>query len=89
MGLSYRLQSIHAHGVLLSYLHDLAKRTLSYHLEQLEYLDGEWLGSRGSVVYLEMERAAASSSCIPLVGCMLRGQVRDESRIWKVAYMTV
>lgn len=76
MGLPNGLQSIDAHGVLLSYLHDLAKGTLSNDLEQLERFDGEWFGSCGAVIHLEMERATAGSRCIPLIRSMLTGGVR-------------
>ena len=55
MGLSNRLQSIHAHGILFPHLHDLAKGALADDFEKLECFDGEWLGSGRPVVDLEME----------------------------------
>ena len=85
--LADRLERVHALGVLLADLHDLAEGALADDLEQVEGLDRERLVARGLEGDREVEGAGVGRGGVPLVGDVLRGErggacvrMREEGR---------
>ena len=66
-----RLKGVYPVRVLLADLHDLAKRTLADHLEEVKLLDRKPFVAERLEVDLEMERARTRGCGIPLVGGVL------------------
>ena len=65
--LADRLESVYAVRVLLPDLHNFAERAFPNDLQQIELFDREPLVTKRLEVNLEVERARARSSVVPLV----------------------
>ncbi len=71
VGFPDRLERVDPLCVFLPNLHHFTKAALANDLQQVKLLDGQRLMSSRLEVNLQVERALARCSSVPLIGCML------------------